>query len=118
MNLEQVILLQAEEEHSLPHLSLNIQLCPTRESTNNQAVIDTYKSQLELVFTYVGNEQKTIQHIPVYNNGLIEKHSSQSLKESPLGIFLKPYFKSLFLTTSNISFDHLAALWDKITLTP
>jgi predicted ATP-dependent endonuclease of OLD family len=118
LNLEQVILLQAEEENSLPHLSLNIQLCPSRESTNKQARIDTYKSQFELVFTYVGNEQKTIQHIPVYNNGLIEKRAFQSLRESPFGFFLKPYFKSLFLTTSSVSFEQLAALWDKITLTP
>jgi predicted ATP-dependent endonuclease of OLD family len=118
LNLEQVILLQAEEENSLPHLSLNIQLCPTREITNKQAGIDTYKSQFELVFTYVGNEQKTIQHIPVYNNGLIEKRAFQSLRESLFGIFLKPYFKSLFLTTSSVSFEQLAALWDKITLTP
>jgi predicted ATP-dependent endonuclease of OLD family len=119
LNLEQVIRLQAQEEYSVPQLSLNIQLRPMLDGTANQDEIEPDTSDFKLVFTYIGNEQKTIlQSIPVYKNGLIEKRAFQSLKESPFGIFFKSYLKSIFLTTSNMSFEKLAALWDKITLTP
>ncbi len=119
LNLEQVIQFQAQEEYSAPQLSLNIQLRPMLEGTAKQDKIEPDTSDFKLVFTYVGNEQKTIlQSIPVYNNGLIEKRAFQSLKESPFGVFLRSHLKSIFLTTSNMSFEQLAALWDKITLTP
>ncbi|HEY9671747.1 MAG TPA: AAA family ATPase [Waterburya sp.] len=119
LDLEQVIHLQAAEERSVPPLSLNIQLQHTSvEDTRQQDEVVSAISELKLVLSYIGYEQKTIQIIPVYGNGLIERRAIQSLKDNSFGIFLKTNLKSLFITTSNVNFEQLAVLWDKITLTP
>ncbi|MBD1877553.1 AAA family ATPase [Coleofasciculus sp. FACHB-T130] len=120
---EQDIHFKSRQESPLS-LSLSIGLFPSvqkdlhseDEGISEQDDIDT--DAFNLVFIYISDERATRQDISVDEDGSIESRSFQLLKQAPSSVFLKTSIKSLFLTTGMMSFEQLAALWDKITLTP
>ncbi|MDY6899427.1 MAG: ATP-binding protein [Cyanobacteriota bacterium] len=60
--------------------------------------------------------------LPVYEDGSIDEKFMQYFKQSPSFTrqisYLVDTQKNIFITTNNLNFGELAALWNKITLTP
>ncbi len=88
-------------------LSLDIQLqADARQVSLFDEISETDIFTFSLLFTYGTH---TSLAIPVRDDGAIDSRSFR---------FQRPALPHRFLTTSNLDFSQLAALWDKITLTP
>lgn len=106
--VNQVIHIQSQQEHSL---SVQIDLKPW---SKERIMPLGFLPALELSLTYSSEKLVMGKVIPVRDDGAIERRTLES-EFTSLSDQLHPH---LFLSTNNLSFNQLAALWDKITLTP
>ena len=115
LSSNEAINIQSQKEDSL---SFGVQPHPIPQQLQlfeDSEYIETDVSAFELVFSY-GHDIET--KLPVSSNGAYRARTSQlrNLYQSTLSLSISN--RSLFLTTSNLSFEQLAVLWDGITLTP
>ena len=116
--LEQIICFKSTTE-SYPVLRIYLQHSDLQDSSA-QKLSETETNPLGLIFKSGAN----IITIPINYDGSISSKAFQSFRLPSKLVNLFPKSsqfitnRSLFLTTNNLNFEQLAALWNSITLTP
>jgi hypothetical protein len=103
-----IIHIQSHQEH---RLSLQIHLKPW---SKERIIPLGFAAAFELSLAYSSEKLVVGKIIPVRDDGSIEQRALE-LEASNLSDQLHSQF---FLSTNNLTFNQLAALWDNITLTP